>query len=171
MTQPSRVADVSRRNFLRGRQWIKQPKLRLPWVINEKVFLDGCTQCGDCLSACPENILVKSDDGFVSVDFNLGECTFCEKCVDVCEQPLFKNTDEQAWSAHLNIKDNCLASNQIYCQSCKDVCDTRAIEFHYKSSIPTPSINQSQCTSCGACVNACPSQSLELIAVSEVSDE
>ncbi|MDO3722250.1 ferredoxin-type protein NapF [Marinobacter sp. chi1] len=159
--------DRSRRNLLLGKPLQVAPPLRLPWLVSEAVFAEGCTQCGDCLSACPEDILVRGEDGSIRVDFSGGECTFCHRCVDACAEPLFRAADEPAWLAALHIKDNCLAKNSIYCQSCKDVCDAQAIEFRYDSAIPTPRIRQSLCTQCGACVGTCPSQSLELIPLLE----
>jgi ferredoxin-type protein NapF len=166
--QVDRVADPSRRRFFRGR--VKNKKeMRLPWVINEAVFTSGCTQCQDCISHCDTNIIVKDEDGFPKVDFNLGECTFCNKCIDVCEQPLFSSrfTEEnsldnnKAWPVTLVISDKCLAKNNIYCQSCRDECETSVIKFSYlNSSIPQPSINEVDCNQCGACIKSCPQDAI-----------
>jgi ferredoxin-type protein NapF len=57
--------------------------------LNESTFVDGCSQCGDCLNVCPENIIKKGDGGFPEVDFLQGECTFCQKCVESCDQNIF----------------------------------------------------------------------------------
>lgn len=160
-----RLADPSRRRFFRGRVKTKQ-EMRLPWVINEAVFTSGCTQCQDCMNSCESNIIVKDEDGFPKVDFNLGECTFCNKCIDICEQPLFSgvfteqntlNNKEKAWPVTIEIGDKCLAKNAIYCQSCRDECETSIIKFNYiDSSIPQPSLNDLDCNQCGACIKSCP---------------
>lgn len=157
--------NASKRNFLRGKNTTKTKKLRLPWVISEQHFVDGCTQCGECINNCEENIIVKSDDGFPAIDFNKGECTFCEACTSVCKEDLFiTNKTTKAWPTTFNIKDDCFAKNKIYCQSCKDVCDTRAISFHYlNGSIPEPKVDQDLCNSCGACIQTCPNDSTELL--------
>ncbi|WP_068545983.1 ferredoxin-type protein NapF [Thalassotalea crassostreae] len=159
------VIDKSKRNFLRGRKLPKKVEIRLPWIKSEQAFIDGCTQCGDCISDCAQNIIIKADDGFPKVDFSIDECTFCEKCIDSCEQDLFVEAKQHsAWPAHLNIKDDCLAKQQIYCQSCKDVCEPRAIAFKFiDNAIPKPVIDQDACTSCGACISVCPSNSTELV--------
>lgn len=179
-----RLTDPSRRRFFRGRVKTKQ-EMRLPWVINEAVFTSGCTQCQDCISNCESNIIVKDEDGFPKIDFNLGECTFCNKCIDVCEQPLFSGTflevdsiekitteaknieintlknKQKAWPATLEISDKCLAKNNIYCQSCRDECETSVIKFNYlNSSIPQPSLNVLDCTQCGACIKVCPQDAI-----------
>lgn len=164
-----RLADPSRRRFFRGRVKTKQ-ELRLPWVINEAVFTSGCTQCQDCISSCESNIIVKDEDGFPKVDFSLGECTFCNKCIETCEQPLFSgsfteeniiNNSEKAWPVTLEISDKCLAKNNIYCQSCRDECETSVIKFNYlDSSIPQPSLNDLDCSQCGACISVCPQSAI-----------
>jgi len=176
-----KLADPSRRRLFRGR--VKTQKvMRLPWVINEAVFTSGCTQCQDCIKSCESNIIVKDEDGFPKIDFNQGECTFCNKCIEVCEQPLFsglfpkdsieelaevitedlsKENNDKAWPATLEINDKCLAKNNIYCQSCRDECETSVIKFNYlNSSIPQPSITEVDCSQCGACISVCPQSAI-----------
>jgi len=168
-----RLADPSKRRFFRGRIKTKQ-EIRLPWVINEAVFTSGCTQCQDCISSCESNIIVKDEDGFPKIDFDQGECTFCNKCIEACEQPLFSglfptdvtedstgNNTDKAWPVTLEISDKCLAKNNIYCQSCRDECETSVIKFNYlNSSIPQPSLNDLDCTQCGACIKSCPQDAI-----------
>lgn len=164
-----RLADPSKRRFFRGKIKAKQA-IRLPWVVNETVFTSGCTQCQDCISHCETNIIVKDEQGFPKVDFSLGECSFCNKCIEVCQQPLFSgafadnepvNSSEKAWPTTLEISDKCLAKNNIYCQSCRDECETNVIKFHYlDSSIPQPSLHTPDCTQCGACIKVCPQDAI-----------
>ncbi|WP_440876405.1 ferredoxin-type protein NapF [Thalassotalea sp. PLHSN55] len=158
------IKNPSRRNLFRGK--IKQEHaLRLPWVVSEDVFTQHCNQCQDCLSVCETNIIVRDKQGFPKIDFNRGECTFCNACVEACEQPLFKEEKNSApWPAHINISNKCLATNNIYCQSCQDVCETRAIRFKFvNSSIPQPELNLTDCTSCGACITTCPQDAINFI--------
>lgn len=160
------MVDLTRRNFFRGKKISTPPALRLPWVINEQRFIDGCTQCGDCITSCEENIIIKGDGGYPQIDFSKGECTFCQQCNEACNQPLFiddRTDNKNAWQFNIQIKDNCLAMNQVVCQSCQDCCETEAISFKYtQSNTPQPQIELDKCNSCGACVSVCPQTAIEL---------
>lgn len=86
--------DLARRGLFRGRLRTAEPPVQLPWSVNWSAFVADCTRCGDCLAACPEQILVNGEGGFPVVDFQRGECTFCTECVTVCKVPLFRPTSE-----------------------------------------------------------------------------
>ncbi|MBL4765725.1 MAG: ferredoxin-type protein NapF [Colwellia sp.] len=160
------MVDLARRNFFRGKKASTPAAIRLPWVINEQLFIDNCTQCGDCITHCAENIIVKGDGGFPKIDFSKGECSFCQQCLEVCQQPLFVNETAEiqaAWQLDIKIKSNCLAMNQIVCQSCQDCCEPEAISFKYLTSkTPQPQIELDKCNGCGACVSVCPQSAIEL---------
>lgn len=145
---------------------------RPPWALSESLFTDQCTRCNECITACEEGIIIKADGGFPEIDFKRGECTFCEACIDVCEPAaLLKQTaahaNQQAFYFDITLDDSCLAKQKVHCQSCKDVCDTGAITMPWpkdvsSGAIQTPEINIEDCTSCGACISTCPSQSISI---------
>lgn len=175
------MVDQTRRNFFRIKKVVESDMIRLPWIIDEQHFTDNCTQCGDCLSACEEQIIIKGDGGFPKIDFTKGECTFCQKCVESCKLPLFvENLAEQPWrlvnnehstaNLAIEIKNNCLAANQIFCRSCQDSCEVEAISFQYQTSpIPQPVININDCNGCGACVAVCPQSSISISPVKSLT--
>lgn len=157
----SNIVNLSRRGFMRGT--IKEETLpRLPWAIEEKAFLEGCTQCNKCITACEQQIIQRDKRGYPFVDFDQDECTLCDKCIKVCDAPIFRETKEGlAFAGYFEIDNKCLAKNQIYCQSCRDVCDSKAIEFSYISNpIPEPKLTLSDCNQCGACVSICPQDAI-----------
>lgn len=157
------MVDLSRRNFLKVKKVTSQPAVRLPWAHNEANFTQGCNQCGDCLLACPEKIIIKGDGGFPEIDFSQGECSFCQKCVQACSEPLFTSFDTPPWQLEINIKNNCLAKKQVHCQVCQDSCEPEAISFRYiQASVPQPEISYVDCTGCGACVSICPESAITL---------
>jgi len=161
-----KMVDLARRNLFRGKKISTPSAIRLPWVIDEQHFINDCTQCGDCLKSCEENIIVKGDGGFPEIDFSQGECTFCQACIAVCKQPLFINertNNQSAWRLDIKIENSCLAKNNVVCQSCQDICEPEAINFKYLlSKIPQPQIALEQCNGCGACVSICPQTAIKL---------
>ena len=154
--------NPSRRALLRGRFQTDAHTVRLPWAKADAVFTAQCTRCGDCVRACPEQIVRNGEGGFPHIDFNLGACTFCHACVDSCTQPIFQS-DEKPWHAVAHISAQCLTQQNVFCQNCKDACDPRAIQFQFgRNGIAFPNILLDACTGCGACVAPCPTHAIQI---------
>lgn len=153
--------DRSRRNLLIRR---RSPAVqRLPWVVDEDTFTDGCTRCNKCLNACEAQIIVKGDGGFPTVDFNQGECTFCYRCAEACPEPLFHPQTGSPWELKAHINQNCLARNNVECRSCGDMCETQAIHFRLQpGGVAVPELNSGDCTGCGACLSVCPTSAITM---------
>lgn len=157
----SQGVDPTRRALLRGRFRPQAKGLPLPWALPWTQFSAGCSRCDGCIKACPEQIIVRGEGGFPTLDFTRGECTFCGQCVDACNEPLFLLRTLSPWSLKAHIGSGCLAFGKVFCQSCQDACETRAIRFRpVVGGIPTPSIEPADCTGCGACVAGCPTQAI-----------
>ncbi|MBV1907687.1 MAG: ferredoxin-type protein NapF [Kangiellaceae bacterium] len=175
------LANHSRRHFFKGNT-VSDNALRLPWSKDEASFVESCDQCSNCLAACENKIIVRDERGFPKIDFSKGECSFCLKCIESCHKPLFaiptncSAIDNEPltvaektmpWQAELVIDDSCLAKSLVYCQSCRDICETEAIEFCYQfeagvSVLPRPQILLADCTLCGACISSCPQSALKI---------
>lgn len=163
--------DVSRRLFLRGKVDIAQrtPVIRPPWTIDNAQFLEQCTRCDDCLSACPEKIIIQGDGGYPEINFKKGECTFCGKCAEACDADLFNTPTTPyiepsfAWQLSVVIEPKCLSLNAVVCRACGDNCEPQAISFQLKvGGISEPQINLDDCTACGACLHVCPVDAVEI---------
>ncbi len=138
----------------------------LPWATSDGIA-DKCTGCGDCVSACQEQIIVLSSANCASVNFDKGECTFCGDCASVCTESVFwgEETRKQAkpWQGLATVHDGCLAHKGVVCEVCKDQCPESAIRFRPRlSAAPIPEIEEEKCTACGACVATCPSQAMKV---------
>lgn len=155
--------SLARRSFLRGRlgnNRSSSDERRPPWT--DESFTEACVRCGDCIDACPENILFKGDGGFPQIHFEHEGCTFCQECVRACDEPVF-DLAREAFSWRAAIRDNCLALANIHCQSCQDACEPDAIRFTPSPGhVPTPQVALDDCTGCGACVAVCPQDAIEL---------
>lgn len=60
------------------------------------------------------------------------------------------------------IADNCLALNQVMCESCADVCATRAIRFVHRGFVKQPYVDTDRCTGCEECVAVCPANAISI---------
>lgn len=154
---------VSRRGLFEG-VWQGRPTLlRPPWTPAEADFTDRCTGRGDCVTACPQNILVKGRAGFPVVDFSRGACDFCGACADACPQSLFASRDTAPWSAIARVGAVCLSARGLACRVCAEWCDAQAIAFRLDvGGREHPEINAVTCTGCGGCVAVCPANAIAM---------
>ncbi|MXU66660.1 ferredoxin-type protein NapF [Rhodobacteraceae bacterium KN286] len=153
---------MDRRAFLRwGRPVPVPPAIRPPWT--DAATMAACTACGDCLSACPEAILVADADGKPRVDVADGECTFCGDCAEACGEPVFEPERTPPWPVVASLSADCLLASGIECRICTDMCDPRALRFDL-SVRPMGAIrlDTDACTGCGACVAPCPADAIAL---------
>ena len=157
------MVDASRRGFLRGRPR-PRAEMRPPWALPESAFIDRCTRCGDCVTACPQRILVPGDGGFPMVDFSQRECSFCGECAAACQPlALVRGEDLPAWPCKALVSDVCLARRGTECRVCGDFCAVRAIRFAPRQGgTAIPSIDKDACTGCGACVAPCPTKAITI---------
>lgn len=156
--------DLSRRALFKGRVKPANKLVRPPWLLSESLLLDQCSQCGDCLRACPEVIIKLDADKLPQIDFSQGECTFCGECAKACSEPLFRDIDTEPWLNKALINNHCLTEQAVICQSCKDSCPTDAINLIFAvGKVPKPIVDYEACTGCGACIAPCPQQAITIL--------
>lgn len=146
----------------------------LPWSINISEFFEKCSRCHACLSVCETKIIQLNKAGFPVIDFSKGqgECSFCYACADVCEQPIFVHKSERPWQNVVKIHSTCLSLHHIECRTCSECCNEQAIKFAPKVGGYQLELTPEKCTGCGACINPCPVNAIELIsACSRVATE
>jgi ferredoxin-type protein NapF len=157
------AASINRAQFLRGDFNGRRSPLRPPWAKSESEFVETCTACDQCRSACPEKIIVKGRAGYPLVDFARGECVFCERCVEACHTGALEKTADQPWDIKAEISPACLTTKGVVCRSCSEHCESRAIRFIARlGEVARPQINSQGCNGCGACVAVCPVAAVEM---------
>ncbi|MCK7544105.1 ferredoxin-type protein NapF [Marinobacter bryozoorum] len=150
----------SRRALFLGRNRAVASRNRPPWTGDD--FTDACTRCGDCVTACPEQVLAPGDGGFPQVVFRGEGCTFCGECAAACPEPVFDLT-AVAFEWKAQVESQCLAHSGVHCQSCQDACEPRAIRFRPRlGRPPVPEISEEACTGCFACAAICPQDAIAL---------
>ncbi|GGH24806.1 ferredoxin-type protein NapF [Cribrihabitans marinus] len=151
----------SRRNLLRGRfRKTETPAIHPPGA--QPDFGNICDECGDCINACPEAILISSSRGPV-VDFSRGGCTFCGECARACPTGALQEALVPDWPWRAEVGAKCLAFQGVSCRACEDACDRRAIRFRLMTAgRAVPVIDQDQCNGCGECAFVCPALAIGL---------
>lgn len=150
--------------FLRGN--IEQ--FRPPWAVDEARFVERCSRCNDCQSACEQNIIEKGRGSFPVINFDRGECIFCGACVERCLTGALQKKDfngrQQPWMLKAFISSGkCLNTKGVVCRSCGDRCVERAIRFRPQlGGKYTLEFDSDACTGCGACVAPCPVQAVTI---------
>jgi len=131
--------------------------LRPPGAVQEDLFLERCTKCGDCIDACPhdaiEQLLVHETPGIFP-----GEtpCQLCEDfpCIHACETdalvPL-KNLYEVRMGVAKVSRNVCTAGQG--CNACVSKCPTGAISMDFGSFLVA--VDESLCVGCGICQYIC----------------
>ncbi len=141
-----------------------QPFLPPPGIASLRHYLQSCTRCFDCVTACPPMALQVCRDraselyGYPVIEPQRQLCVACDDypCIESCPQ-------EALLAEHINrvipraviVQSRCLASQNHFCLSCLNACppQIKAIALNAEG---VPVIDAERCTGCGLCAQACP---------------
>jgi len=142
-----------------------------PGSADVKEFLNKCTACHLCISACPTQVIQPSKNQFgwdhilqVRMDFKAGYCNYeCTRCTEVCPtgalMPLVVEDKKltQLGKAHF-VKENCVVEAEgTDCGACAETCPTKAVHMvPYEDDLKIPEVDDTICIGCGACEHVCP---------------
>ena len=131
--------------------------LRPPGAVKEDLFLERCTQCGDCIEACPheaiEQLLVQETPGIFPGE---NPCQLCHDlpCIDACEtdalMPLQGIFEVKMGIAKVS-RSICTAGNG--CNACVSKCPTQAISMDFSDFLVA--VDEHLCVGCGYCQYIC----------------
>ncbi len=134
-------------------------------------FLDRCTACQLCVSACPTHVLQPAflEYGWAGImkprlDFNQSFCNFeCTRCADVCPDgailplALADKKLTRLGIAHIDYHLCIVKANGTDCAACSEHCPTQAVNTTpYGNNLRLPTMHPELCIGCGACEYACP---------------
>lgn len=156
--RPPVIGSIARSAGGRRQHWI-----RPPGAMKEGPFRLACTQCGECVKACPANAIQldltgQRGEGLPFIVPGEMPCVVCEglHCMHVCPSgalSLVEMTDIHMGTAIWK-KDHCLRPKGEDCTACVEVCPLgdRAIEVTGR----VIEIHESGCIGCGLCESRCP---------------
>lgn len=156
--------DLTRRRLFGGRLSPAPLAFFPPWAGDAASFVDACTRCGDCVRACPVQLLTPGAGGFPIAQFERSSCTLCGHCVEACRPRALSREGGRAAFGHVaHVAGSCLAVQGVECRVCGEACDARAIGFRPQlGGVARPQIDDALCNGCGACVATCPSGAIAL---------
>lgn len=154
--------------------------LRPPGAADELTFRGLCTRCGNCIRACPYDIIRRDTDrhsltGILTpiLNFDKDYCREdCIRCTKVCPSgailgvDLDKKPDIKIGLARVDM-NICLLARDHECTACMRWCHYNAIRYVFSEAQYSlvPVIDPAKCNGCGACEVACPTTPQKAIRV------
>lgn len=143
--------------------------IRPPYAISELEFLLACTRCGDCIEACPHDVIFGLSArtgakvvGTPALDLINKGCHLCEDwpCVMACKPLALHRPEPESETpppapklANVSIDEqSCLPFSGPECGACFGCCPVPGalLVDMYK-----PLINKELCIGCGLCRESC----------------
>lgn len=151
--------------------------LRPPGALPEEKFLGACLRCGQCVRACPYDVLRVASMGgdvptgtpyFVARDT---PCRMCEDipCLKACPSGALNKSLESVYESRMGLAvlldhENCLNHQGLRCDVCYRACPlidqaiTLETRVNRRSGVHTlfiPVVHSRHCTGCGKCEHSC----------------
>ncbi|MDB4582006.1 4Fe-4S binding protein [Draconibacterium sp.] len=158
--------------------------IRPPASLPDRLFNTLCVRCGNCIKACPTNIITHYSGKESLTAWMTPEVTFknggyckqdCNLCGTVCPSgsisPFTIPAKQTLFMASVEIGlDKCLLTQQTECDRCKAVCSYSAIEIVQTDSflIMKPVVDFLKCVGCGACAVVCPADTIKMLPLANV---
>lgn len=150
--------------------------LRPPGALAEMDFNAACIKCGECVNACPPDILKLAPAGTdlpIGTPYFLprtGPCIMCPDipCLKACPTgalaPELKDINKSRMGLAVIDIENCLSWKGLRCEICHRDCPLKGTAITLetldrglsKHAVFRPIVNSEFCTGCGICEKACP---------------
>ncbi len=161
----------------------KEQVIRPPNISNEANFISSCIRCGNCINACPTNIIYPEHgksgiEGFLApaLNFDNKYCLKeCNKCSQVCPSNAIAPF---SLKEKMNIKigiakvkhEDCLLLEGLDCGICITACQYKALDTEMNDDLVyVIKVDETKCVGCGACESICPTEKPRAIKVKKIS--
>ena len=150
--------------------------IRPPGALGESDFNASCIKCGQCVTDCPYDTLK-----LATIDQNIPigtpyytprevPCYMCKDipCTRACPTGALSPTLTKIEDARMGLAvidmESCISYLGLRCEICHRVCpvQNKAITIEHRPRVLSkhakfiPIVHSSDCTGCGICVKACP---------------
>lgn len=131
--------------------------LRPPGAVEEPLFIERCTKCNDCVTACPPGaIMAYPPDGTPVLFADQSPCLLCEDfpCITACEtEALIPVEGINHVQMGIALVSHRLCTASQGCHACVSKCPTDALMMDFASL--HLSVVKEACVGCGMCEMVC----------------
>lgn len=128
---------------------------RPPFAAEEHLFLVACTGCGDCIQACPHNLIqIQRQKAVLELDYM--SCSLCGKCAESCSTNALNIAFKRDTELRPSFSSECLVKQGQFCTMCQDKCPQQAISENLV-------VNDELCNGCGECKISCFLSAIQLV--------
>ena len=155
--------------------------LRPPGAIEEDKFAGRCVRCGNCMRACPSEVIhpdigQTGIQGFMTpvVSYKKGYCLeSCNRCTSACPSGALKKLPLEIKNRYI-IGKAVLSPSLCFlirgvndCDICVRSCPFDAVQVYWdeEAYVAYPVVDPLKCNGCGACERFCPTGEAKAIRV------
>ena len=146
--------------------------LRPPGMQSEEAFVNTCSRCGHCETACPVQAIKIDWNGAIAgglpyIDADTQPCIMCDglHCMRQCPSGALQEVaaiDIDMGTAQWD-PNTCLRSAGQPCTDCIDHCPIGNLAIELKNN--EIHVIEDGCTGCGSCQHACPSVPKSIVVI------
>ena len=131
--------------------------LRPPGAVDETLFLERCTQCGDCAKVCPYGSITSHPQNGTPVIFaDHTPCYLCEDvpCIAACAtEALLPVEGREQIRMGLAVVSHQVCTAGQGCHACASKCPTDALSMDFGTQRLV--VTTERCVGCGLCEQVC----------------